>query len=148
MLIKVRFLIIFITIILTYRYTKCITLYQPYSANPIKYQNFYDKLSNELVNDDDSIINTVVKSSGDILLDTWFIENKGMIETAKKFVKDTFLFLEKLSDEKLLHKHCNYARWKELNYHCVPYKKKYIVAYLDQQNEIVICDFVLSKLLK
>jgi hypothetical protein len=30
----------------------------------------------------------------------WFIESKGMPQTAKKFVDDAFLFFEKLSDER------------------------------------------------
>ena len=78
----------------------------------------------------------------------WFIDGKGLPETSKKFVKDAFNFFKKLSDERVEHKPCAYARWKTLGYRCVPYKKKYIVAYLSQQNEIVICDFVLAKLLK
>ena len=35
---------------------------------------------------------------------------------------------------------------KDLDYRCVPYKKKYVVAYLSQEKEIVICDFVAAKL--
>jgi len=77
----------------------------------------------------------------------WFIESKGMPQTAKKFVDDAFLFFDKLSDERIVHKPCNYNRWKTLSYRCVPFKKKYVVAYLNQENEIVICDFVSAKLL-
>lgn len=77
----------------------------------------------------------------------WFIESKGMPQTAKKFVDDAFLFFDKLSDERIVHKPCNYNRWKTLGYRCVPFKKKYVVAYLNQENEIVICDFVSAKLL-
>jgi len=77
----------------------------------------------------------------------FFIEGKGLPQTAKKFVDDAFLFFEKLSDERIIHKPCSYNRWKELNYRCVPYKKKYVVAYLSLETEIVICDFVAAKLL-
>ena len=77
----------------------------------------------------------------------WFIESKGMPQTAKKFVDDAFLFFEKLSDKRILHRFCNYARWETLGYRCVPFKKKYIIAYLNLDEEIVICDFVSSKLL-
>jgi len=76
-----------------------------------------------------------------------FIESEGLPQTAKKFVDDAFLFFAKLSDERLEHKPCSYKRWKDLKYRCVPYKKKYVVAYLSQEKEIVICDFVSSKLL-
>ena len=44
----------------------------------------------------------------------WFIESKGMPQTAKKFVDDAFLFFEKLSDKRILHRPCNYARWETL----------------------------------
>ena len=77
----------------------------------------------------------------------WFIESKGMPQTAKKFVDDAFLFFEKLSDKRIQHRPCNYNRWKTLDYRCVPFKKKYIIAYLNLDEEIVICDFVSSKLL-
>ena len=76
-----------------------------------------------------------------------FIESEGLPQTAKKFVDDAFLFFEKLSDERIEHKPCSYKRWKYLDYRCVPYKKKYVVAYLSQEKEIVICDFVSAKLL-
>ena len=78
----------------------------------------------------------------------WFIECKGLPRTAKKFVIDAFDFFYKLSDERLEHKSCTYEKWKTLDYRCVSYKKKYVVAYLAQQKEIVICDFVAAKLLR
>lgn len=40
------------------------------------------------------------------------------------------------------------SKWKELQYRCVSYKKKYVIVYLNLQKEIVICDFVAAKLLK
>ena len=78
----------------------------------------------------------------------WFVESKGLPETAKKFVNDAFVFFSDLSDERIEHKPCSYRQWKDLGYRCVPYKKKYIVAYLSQEKEIVICDFVAAKLLQ
>ena len=78
----------------------------------------------------------------------WFIESKGLPQTAKKFVIDAFEFFDELSDERIEHKPCTYEKWKVLSYRCVPYKRKYIVAYLSQQKEIVICDFVSAKLLR
>lgn len=78
----------------------------------------------------------------------WFIESKGLPQTAKKFVDEAFAFFERLSDERFEYKHCSYNKWKNLNYRCVTYKKKFVIAYLSQEKEIVICDFVSSKLLK
>ena len=76
-----------------------------------------------------------------------FIESEGLPQTAKKFVDDAFHFFDKLSDERIEHKPCRYNKWKGLGYRCVPYKTKYIVAYLSQEKEIIICDFVSAKLL-
>jgi hypothetical protein len=77
----------------------------------------------------------------------FFIESKGLPATAKKFVKDAFLFFEKLSDDRMEHRRCVYEPWKRLNYKCVPYKKKYLVAFLSLPKEIIICDFVSVKIL-
>lgn len=38
----------------------------------------------------------------------WFIESRGLPDTAKKFVDKTFFFFETLSDEKVLHHPCRY----------------------------------------
>ena len=77
----------------------------------------------------------------------YFIESKGLPQTAKKFVDETFEFFAILSDDHLVHKPCVYEPWKNLNYRCVPYKKKYVVAYMNLKNEIVICEFVSAKLI-
>ena len=78
----------------------------------------------------------------------WFIESKGMTQTAKKFVNDAFDFFEQLSDDRIEQKPCAYKKWAMLGYRCVTYKKKYVVAYQSHENEIIICDFVASKLLR
>lgn len=77
----------------------------------------------------------------------WFIEHKGLPQTAKKFVDEMFHFFETLSDERIVHNPCKYKRWKALNYRCVSYKK-YVIAYLDLQKEIVICEIAPAKMLK
>lgn len=78
----------------------------------------------------------------------WFIESKGLPATAKKFVDSAFDFFANLSNESLEHRPCKYLQWKELGYRCVNFQKKYVVAYLSLEKEIIICDFVSAKLLK
>lgn len=78
----------------------------------------------------------------------WFIESKGLPQTAKKFVDEVFEFFAGLSDERIVHMPCKYKEWKYLNYRCITYRKKYVIAYLNSEKEIVICDFVSSKILK
>jgi plasmid stabilization system protein ParE len=76
-----------------------------------------------------------------------FIEGKGMPETAKRFVDKAFHFFEELSDERKTHRPCSYEPWKKLTYRCVSFQKKYTIAYLEHANEILICEFALTKLL-
>ena len=67
---------------------------------------------------------------------------------AKKFVDNAFIFFNAISIDTVENRLCNYKRWNGLGYLCVSYKKKYVVAYLSLLNEIIICDFVVAKLLK
>lgn len=92
-----------------------------------------------------SILQPAAESVAEI---AFFIESKGMPETAKKFVDDVFTFFEKLGDTIIEYGPCTYKRWSDLGYSCVNYKRKYIVAYLRLSNEIIICDFVSTKILK
>jgi hypothetical protein len=77
----------------------------------------------------------------------YFIESKGLPATAKKFIDNLFLFFEALSDERIEHRPCSYPNWNKLNYRCVTYRKKYVIAYCCLQDEIVICEFTAAKLL-
>jgi len=77
----------------------------------------------------------------------YFIESKGLPETAKRFVDEAFLFFHNLGDFRIKHKPCRFIEWKEEGYRCADFRKKYIVAYLDTDKEIIICDFALQKLL-
>jgi len=77
----------------------------------------------------------------------FFIEGKGLSQTAKKFVAEVFGFFERLSDDRIEYRPCSYEAWGNLGYRCVTYKKKYVVAFLSLKNEIVVCEFVSAKLL-
>jgi plasmid stabilization system protein ParE len=77
-----------------------------------------------------------------------FIENEGLPKTAKKFVDEAFAFFASLSDERFIHRPCKHQAWKALNLRCVNFRKKYIVSYLDNKSEIIVCDFTLQKNLK
>ena len=79
---------------------------------------------------------------------SWFIEHKGYPEAAKKFVDGAFHFFEELSDDRVRHHPCMYEIWKLAGYRCAAFRKKYVVAYIDNEDEIIICDFTLQKLLQ
>ena len=77
-----------------------------------------------------------------------FIEAEGLPRTAKKFVDDAFAFFSSLSDERFVHRPCSRPAWKALNLRCVNFRKKYVVSYLDNKSEIIVCEFALQKNLK
>ena len=77
-----------------------------------------------------------------------YIEGEGLPKTAKRFVDDAFAFFESLSDERIIHRLCKHPAWKGMGLRCINFRKKYIVSYLDNTDEIVICEFALQKLLK
>jgi hypothetical protein len=91
-----------------------------------------------------TILEPAVNEVADV---AFYIEGKGMSETAKKFVDEAFLFFEHLADEAITHRPCKYEVWNLMGYRCANFKKKYVVAYLDNSHEVIICDFGLQKVL-
>jgi hypothetical protein len=78
-----------------------------------------------------------------------FIEGEGLPKTAKKFVDDAFIFFTSLADDRIIHRPCKHPpTWRALNLRCINFRKKYVVSYLDNQNEIIVCEFALQKNLK
>jgi hypothetical protein len=77
-----------------------------------------------------------------------YIEGEGLPKTAKKFVDTAFAFFESLSEDKVLQRPCKHLAWKALGLRCANFRKKYVVSYLDNIDEIIICEFALQKLLK
>lgn len=75
-----------------------------------------------------------------------YIEGVGMPKAAKKFVDEAFAFFQSLSDERFVHRPCTHPSWKALDLRCVSFRKKYIVSYLDNRHEIIICEFALQKM--
>jgi plasmid stabilization system protein ParE len=63
-----------------------------------------------------------------------YIEGQGLPKIAKTFVDEAFAFFESLADQRLVHRPCQHPAW--------------IVSYLDNTDEIIICEFALQKLLK
>ena len=92
-------------------------------------------------------VNILQKAAEEVAHVAYFIESKGLPETAKKFVDDSFIFFNKLGDSRMKHKPCTVVAWREEGYRCANFKKKYVVAYLDLDDEVIICDFALHKVL-
>ena len=85
---------------------------------------------------------SVADSIADI---AWFIESQGLVKTAEKFADAVYDFIVKLSDSRRGHVICREPERAMLGYKCVSYKKKYTVVFLESDDELIICEFVLSK---
>jgi plasmid stabilization system protein ParE len=77
----------------------------------------------------------------------WYIESKGLIRTAEKFTDDVYDFFIKIADNRKRYPVCRDPQRAILDYKCVSYKKKYIVVFIESENEIIICEFISSKLI-
>ena len=77
----------------------------------------------------------------------WFIESKGMIATADKFTDDVYDAFLKLADERKSFSICREPERAALGYKCIPYKKKYTIVLIESDKELIICEFISSKLI-
>jgi len=77
----------------------------------------------------------------------WFIESKGMLATAGKFSDAVYDFIEALTDTRKSYALCKEQSRAALGYKCIPFKKKYTVVFIETEDEIIICEFISSKLI-
>lgn len=91
----------------------------------------------------------VVKQSAaeSIAAIAWFIESKGMLATADKFTDDVYDYFIKLSDNRKSYAICREPERAALGYKCISYKKKYTIVLIESDSELIICEFVSSKLI-
>ncbi|MCA6369428.1 MAG: hypothetical protein IM631_22120 [Cytophagales bacterium] len=77
----------------------------------------------------------------------WFIESKGLLATAERYSQDIYNFFELLTDRKKSYPFCRDSKRARLGYKCVSYKRKYTVVFIQTDSEIIVCEFVPSKLI-
>jgi plasmid stabilization system protein ParE len=77
----------------------------------------------------------------------WFVESKGMIATADKFIDNVYDAFLKLADDRKSYPFCREAERAALGYKCIPYKKKYTIIFIETDKELIICEFISSKLI-
>ncbi|MGN6618619.1 MAG: hypothetical protein ACTHJ5_15715 [Ilyomonas sp.] len=77
----------------------------------------------------------------------WYIESKGMVATAEKFSDEVYDYFDKLSDDRKSYKLCRDPSRASFGYKCVQFKKKYTIVFLEAESEILICEFISSKLI-
>ncbi len=87
---------------------------------------------------------TVADSIAEI---AWFINGKGMVKTAEKFSDDAYDFILEISNSLKSYPLCKEPIRATLGYKCIPFKKKYTVVFIETKTEIIICEFISSKLI-
>ena len=65
-----------------------------------------------------------------------YIESKGLLATAEKF-----------ADARKSYHLCKEPVRLALGYKCLPYKKKYTIVFIESADELIICEFISSKLI-
>lgn len=76
---------------------------------------------------------------------SWCLESEGLLATAEKFTDDAYDFIEKLGDSRKGYRTCREPLRDALGFKCIPYKKKYTIVFIETDNEIIVCEFILSK---
>lgn len=77
----------------------------------------------------------------------WFIESKGMIATANKFTDAAYDYFITLADNLKSYPLCREPQRAAAGYKCISYKKKYTIVFIEHDTEIIICEFISSKLI-
>jgi len=74
-----------------------------------------------------------------------YLESEGLLATAEKFTDDAYDFIERLADSRKSYRVCRDPSRDLMGYKCIPYKKKYTIVFVELKNEIIVCEFILSK---
>lgn len=77
----------------------------------------------------------------------WYVESKGMLATADKFTDDVYDYFLKLADDRKSYAICREPARAALGYKCIPYKKKYTIVLIESEKELIISEFISSKLI-
>jgi hypothetical protein len=76
-----------------------------------------------------------------------YVETKGMVNTVEKYSDAIYDFFLTLANPKKIFATCKESVRASLGYKCVPYKKKYTVVFIESEEQIIICEFLPSKLI-
>ncbi len=77
----------------------------------------------------------------------WFIESKGMFAAANKFTDAAYDYILKLADTRKSYPLCREPGRAASGYKCITYKKKYTIVFIETNDELIICEFISSKLI-
>eukprot|EP01012_Entosiphon_sulcatum_P068016 TRINITY_DN97975_c0_g1_i1.p2 TRINITY_DN97975_c0_g1~~TRINITY_DN97975_c0_g1_i1.p2 ORF type:complete len:100 (-),score=11.60 TRINITY_DN97975_c0_g1_i1:554-853(-) len=77
----------------------------------------------------------------------WFLESEGLPATAEKFAEEIYDFIEKLGDNRKKYRTCREPQRILMGYKCISYKKKYTIVFIELDSEIIVCEFISSKMI-
>lgn len=78
---------------------------------------------------------------------SFFIESKGLPKTAILFKEKVYDFFEDLHFDKTEFSTCRDPERASLGLKCIPFNKKYTIVFYQMDDEIIITEFVASKMI-
>jgi len=89
------------------------------------------------------------KKFADDLADlVYFIESKGMPQTAQKYVNKVYNFIHRLQYDKVEFAYCNDVARSLSGLKCIKFNTKYTLVFYQFPNEVIFMEFIPSKLLR
>jgi hypothetical protein len=76
---------------------------------------------------------------------SWYLESEGLLATAEKFSDEAYDFISQLGDNRKRYRTCRDPERDLMGYKCIPYRKKYTIVFIELDEEIIVCEFILSK---
>lgn len=77
---------------------------------------------------------------------SWFLESEGLLATAEKFTDDAYNFITTLGDTRKRYRTCRDPERAIIGYKCISFKK-YTIVFMELDSEIIISEFIPSKLI-
>ena len=77
-----------------------------------------------------------------------YIESKGLVATAEKFADDVYDYIASIADTRKSYHLCKEPTRLALGYKCISYKKKYTLVFIESAKELIVCEFISSKLIR
>jgi hypothetical protein len=78
---------------------------------------------------------------------SWYLESEGFPATAEKFADDIYDFIKILGDNRKRYRTCREPQRILMGYKCISYKKKYTIVFIELGTEIIVCEFIPSKMI-
>jgi hypothetical protein len=76
-----------------------------------------------------------------------YIESNGLPKTAILYKEKVFDFIEKIDFDTIDFQYCRDATRSKLGLKCIPYNKKYTIIFYQFEMEVLITEFISSKLI-